>query len=57
MHWALKLQLYDYKVIHRPGKDNGNADGLSRQAWEPDKEAADHTDFLLGEEGGVLEIF
>ena len=27
MRWALRLQPYDYKVIHRPGKDNGNAMG------------------------------
>ena len=57
MRWALRLQPYDYKVIHRPGKDNGNADGLSRQAWEPDKEETEDTDFLLREEGGVLGIF
>ena len=57
MRWALRLQPYDYKVIHRPRKDNGNADGLSRQAWEPDKEEAEDTDFLLGEDGGVLGIF
>ena len=57
MRWALRLQPYDYKVIHRPGKDNGKADGLSRQAWEPDKEEAVDTDFRLGEEGVVLGIF
>lgn len=32
--WTLLLQEYDFEVIHRPGKENGNADGLSRQAWE-----------------------
>lgn len=34
--WTLLLQEYDFKVIHRPGKANGNADGLSRQAWDDD---------------------
>jgi hypothetical protein len=30
--WALCLQPYNYKIIHRAGKLNGNADGLSRQS-------------------------
>ena len=30
--WSLALQAYDYVVRHRPGKDNGNADALSRIA-------------------------
>ncbi|KXJ14234.1 Transposon Tf2-8 polyprotein [Exaiptasia diaphana] len=28
--WALTLSAYEYDLIHRPGKENGNADGLSR---------------------------
>ena len=28
--WALKLQAYDYKIIHRPGVSHQNANGLSR---------------------------
>ena len=28
--WSLDLQPYCYKVIHRKGLSNGNADGLSR---------------------------
>ena len=32
--WALVLQPYNYVVHHRPGSENANADGLSRQAWE-----------------------
>ena len=32
--WALALQPYMFKVYHRPGKCNANADGLSRQSWE-----------------------
>ncbi len=32
--WVLLLQEYDFKVIHRPGKSNGNADALSRLPLE-----------------------
>ena len=53
MRWALRLQSIDYKITHRPGKDNSNADGLYRQAWEEDE----GPDALHGEKGGVLEIF
>ena len=28
--WALKLSAYQYKIAHKPGKDNANADVLSR---------------------------
>ena len=28
--WALQLQHYDFEIIHRPGKSNGNADAISR---------------------------
>jgi len=31
MNWAMMLQPYDFSISHRPGKDNGNADALSRQ--------------------------
>ena len=30
--WSLALQPFDFTVMHRPGKDNGNADALSRIA-------------------------
>ncbi|KAL5517048.1 hypothetical protein EMCRGX_G002515 [Ephydatia muelleri] len=30
--WSLELQPYQYTVVHRPGKANGNADSLSRIA-------------------------
>ena len=33
--WALILQPYHYKVEYRPGAYHQNADGLSRQTWEP----------------------
>ena len=28
--WSLYLQPFDFVIAHRPGKHNGNADGLSR---------------------------
>lgn len=34
--WALALAAYEYKLVYRPGKENGNADGLSRLPL-PDK--------------------
>ncbi len=34
--WILDLQVYDYKVIHRPGKDHNNADALTRPPWIKD---------------------
>ena len=30
--WSLSLQPYKFTVLHRPGKENANADGLSRGA-------------------------
>ena len=30
--WSLALQSYDFQVCHRAGKENGNADALSRAA-------------------------
>ena len=47
MRWVIRLQPYDYKITHRPGKDNGYADELSRQAWEEDE----RPDALHGEKG------
>ena len=32
--WALRLQPFTFSIKYRPGHANGNADGLSRQAWE-----------------------
>ena len=28
--WILRIQEFDYDIVHRPGKSNGNADGPSR---------------------------
>ncbi len=38
MRWALSLQPFSYTVEYRPGSENGNADGLSTQAWIDDVE-------------------
>ena len=32
--WALKLQEYQYNVIHRDGKNNKHADALSRRPYD-----------------------
>ena len=37
--WVLTLQQYTFDIQYRPGKNNDNADGLSRQAWSPDEGA------------------
>ena len=29
--WALFLQQFDFEVVHRPGREHGNADALSRR--------------------------
>ena len=31
---VLKLSDFDFEIVYREGSSNGNADGLSRQAWE-----------------------
>ena len=33
--WLLRLQEYDYKVVHRPGIKSANCDGLTRQPLSP----------------------
>ncbi len=35
--WSLRLQPFDFRIRHRPDTANGNADGLSRQAWVMDQ--------------------
>ena len=34
IRWSLALQQYDFHVAYRSGKENGNADSLSRQPFE-----------------------
>ena len=36
--WALFLQDFDFTVTYRPGPENSNADGLSRQCWTLEEE-------------------
>ena len=31
--WILRLMEFDFEIVYRPGSANGDADGLSRQAW------------------------
>jgi hypothetical protein len=40
MRWLLKLQEYDYEIVHRSGKENGNTDALSCLTIETKKEVA-----------------
>ena len=35
--WAMPLQQFSFTVRYRPGQENGNADGLSRQPWDEEK--------------------
>lgn len=52
--WFLKLACdgYDYNVYHRPGKDHGNADGISRLmcSWDPTEETVSMIDTLQTEQ-------
>ena len=36
--WAMALQQYDYTVVHRAGRVNENADGLSRRHYDTEGE-------------------
>jgi len=37
IRWRLKLEEYDYEIIHKAGKDNTNADALSRNPIPDDQ--------------------
>ena len=39
--WVLKLLDFHFEVVYRPGRCNGDADGLSRQAWCSSEESVD----------------
>lgn len=39
--WALKLQEYDFDIVHRPGKNNYVPDALSRLPYQDDSETKD----------------
>ena len=36
-HWITRLQPFDFKILHRPGKHHSHADGLSHHASQPCK--------------------
>lgn len=42
LRWALTLNTFDYELKHRPGKNMGNADSLSR--WPTPHTSEDHED-------------
>ena len=52
MRWALFLQDFDFVVTYRPGPDNSNADGLSRQCWPVEEDAVESGATLSG--GSIL---
>ena len=35
--WITRLQPFDFKIVHRPGKHHSHVDGLSRRASRPCK--------------------
>ena len=49
--WALQLQPYDFTIRYRAGKENGNADALSRM-WEEEGGAPDSSPTLPNSRGG-----
>lgn len=45
--WSLSLQPFDFEVVHRPGSEHANADGLSRQAWPSSELSSAAPEFFL----------
>ena len=45
--WLERLSDFDFEVEHRPGQSHGNADGLSRLAWESTTLAEQDEDAVL----------
>jgi len=37
IRWRLKLEEYDYEIVHKAGKGNTNADALSRNSIPDDQ--------------------
>lgn len=40
--WVLLLQQHGFTIEHRSGKNNGNADALSRRSYDPIEAACDN---------------
>ena len=55
IRWALALQPFRYSIIHRPGSQHGNADGLSRQAWPEVTDTQQEKDLFPSGPGKKLE--
>jgi hypothetical protein len=55
MRLKLKLQEFDYTIVYKKGKENGNHDGLSRMFSETGQEGA-VVNALMGEaeEAGMI---
>ncbi|XP_063049093.1 uncharacterized protein K02A2.6-like [Engraulis encrasicolus] len=45
--WATLLRAYEYKILYKPGKDHGNADGLSRLPLPHTEEEDDNEQVLM----------
>ena len=41
--WVMELQQYNFTIEHKPGKENKNADALSRLIYKEDENDQDST--------------